>query len=86
MRNAAFSGPARLETAAAVGSNHRPSFMPWASSFALSGARPSGKRARLTAQSPVFSYQPVSSTNVSIPMRAATSISASIRSAFMDSR
>ena len=60
--------------------------MPWASSFAFNGARPSGKRARLTAQSPVFSYQPVSSTNVSIPIRAATSISASIRGAFIDSR
>ena len=60
--------------------------MPWASSLALSGASPSGKRARLTAQSPVFSYQPVSSTNVSIPIRAATSISASIRVAFIDSR
>ena len=60
--------------------------MPWAESAFSSGASPSGNRARLTAQSPVFSYQPVSSTNVSIPIRAATSISASIRSAFIESR
>ena len=60
--------------------------MPWAESAFAMGASPSGKRARLTAQSPVFSYQPVSRTNVSIPIRAATSISASIRSAFIESR
>jgi hypothetical protein len=66
--------------------NQRPSFIPWASSLAFTGPSPSGKRARLTAQSPVFSYQPVSSTNVSIPIQAATSTSASIRSAFIESR
>ena len=60
--------------------------MPWPSSLFLIGASPRGKRALLTAQSPVFSYQPVSSTKVSMPMRCATSISASMRSSFIESR
>jgi hypothetical protein len=81
-----FSAYARLLSAAAVGSNHSPRATPDALSFSTIGASPSGKRARLTAQSPVFSYHPVSMTNVSMPMRLATSISWSMRVAFIESR
>ena len=43
-------------------------------------------RLRLTRQSPVLPYHPVSITKTSIPIRWATSISALMRSRFMDSR
>lgn len=66
--------------------NQRPSFIPYPSSLAFTCFRPSGKRLRSTAQSPVFSYQPVSMTKTSMPMRCATSISSRMRSLFIEAR